>query len=274
MNHTKLLLLIAASLLVALTLNAQPSTPAYDFQAIVQPGMTIGGHTFTPQTTIDAVALNDAGEVAFLAHWNDAGSNGHAAVFASQKIVAAEGSTIDGKYVWLLPPDSHIAINASGQIAYEAMYSDSREDAMATIGRAGIFVDNHLALTGDFLPSEPFMLSDDGQVVLKPQTKALPSTQAAPSAAQKKPGLLDRVGIKPPQLPKNLPIGIAPNAKTTPENQPHPDRERPPCPVSPFPALHMNGRGQMLIPVNLRTRGFILLLATPSPAISATKVNP
>src|ERR1017187_10468944 len=166
-THTSFFLAPAVMLAGLNGFAQQPQRADLDFRAVVQPGMTIGSHTFTPDTTIDAAALNDAGEVAFVAHWTDAGTD-HAAVFTSTRIVASEGDVIDGKFIAFLPNNAPVAINSSGQIAYEAGYADSEADARAGFWHVGIFVAQHLAFTLAFqaIGKVPdFTLTDDGQVV-------------------------------------------------------------------------------------------------------------
>src|ERR1017187_1095147 len=115
----------------------------FEFHVVAQPGMTIGGHTFTPTTTIQSVALNDAGEVAFIARWTDAGTE-HASVFTADRIIATEGDVIEFNRIGTITKDCTVAINNAGQIAYTITYSDSPTDLWMENARWGIFVDKHL----------------------------------------------------------------------------------------------------------------------------------
>jgi len=257
MNRTTTLL-FATALLSCLGVWAQPSTPAYEFRSVVQPGATIGGHTFTPDTTILNAALNDLGEFAFIARLSEADGSGRAAVFTSQAIVASEDDVIDGKFIVTILPHAGLAINKAGQVAFEAVMSESAEAAREGSGEIGIFVDKHLALTphSEFLVA--FTLTDDGRVLLKDEIRNAPAVVPTP---RKRPGLLGQIRITP-RLPKDSPIRVAPRAVRLPERF----GERPPLsgPLSPFEAMRVNRSGQVLIPVNLVPSGFILLLGTPT----------
>jgi hypothetical protein len=230
--------------------NAQPTT--YDFRVIAQPGMTIGGHTFTPRTTIESVALNDAGNVVFLAHWNDAGAE-YGGIFTADRIIAMESAVIDANRIGTITKDCAVAINNAGQIAFSAPYGDVLDLEMEN-ARWGIFVDKHLMLRiEDYEKVPAFMLSEDGQVTLNPPVKKfIPAPEPAPAKLPKK-TLLDRIPIKPPvKLPGNV-SGF----KTQTISSEH-------CPVSPFLGLPANHNGQFLIPINFPPGGFVLLLATPT----------
>jgi hypothetical protein len=134
-------------------------------------------------------------------------------------------------------------------VAYEAWYSDNK--ALADAGEEsglGIFVDNHLASDAEFdahKNATPFTLTDDGRIVFQN-----PGPARTPQSA--KSGVLDRIHIKPPS---GLPFSIPPNLTTA--NRQHPG-ERPALPLFPI-----NHRGQVLIPVNFKNGGCLLLLGTP-----------
>jgi hypothetical protein len=245
----KLATLLFTGTLCALALTAQ--TPTYEFRSVVQPGSVIAGHRFTDLTSIGNVAINDNGEFAFMATFLDE-EGPRSAVFTSQRIVARQGDVVDGKPIFFFPKYGGIAINKSGQVAFEAEYLETRDPG----GReTGIFVDNRLAVPGLYGPVS-FSLTDDGRVELERPTRA----QQAP-ASQRKPGLLDRMSIKPPRLPNNVPVTIAPE----PQRPPRQSMGRPPLTASPalFDEMRVNKRGEVLIPVNLVPRGFMLLLGTP-----------
>jgi hypothetical protein len=235
----------------------QPPKPSLDFRVIAQPGMTIGGHTFTPATTIQSVALNDAGQVAFIARWIDAGIE-HVSVLATDRIIIKEGDGTEYHRIASIPTDATVEIDNQGHIAYAARYSDIPADAWADDTRWGIFVDQHLvvSLDGEKIPT--FTLTDGGNVMLNPQKQAAPAPlpSTAPKTARKK--LLDLIPAKPPQqFPVGNTAGIKPQAQAVISG------ERPASPASPFPGLLTNRHGQVLIPVNFSTGGFILLLGTP-----------
>ena len=62
----KTFLIVSVAFTATAVLGAQPLNRPY--RQIASAGVTIGGHTLTPDTTITAVALNDRGEVAFAAN--------------------------------------------------------------------------------------------------------------------------------------------------------------------------------------------------------------
>jgi hypothetical protein len=244
-NVMRLASLLFTGTVCALALTAQ----TFEFRSVVQPGSVIAGHRFSDLTSIGGVAINDNGEFAFMATFVDEEGPG-AALFTSQRIVVRSGDAIDGKPILFFPKYAGIAINKAGQVAFEAEYLESQGPRSR---ETGIFVDNHLAVAGLYGPV-PFSLTDDGRVELERPTRA----QQAP-ASQRKPSLLDRVGIKPPKLPNNVPVTIAPE----PQGPQHQAMGRPPL-ASPalFEGISVNRRGEVLIPVNLVPRGFMLLLGT------------
>jgi hypothetical protein len=255
-------LLITTALLASLTLNAQQPTSNLTFRAVLLPGMSIGGATFTSETTLRGVALNDAGEIVFVA-WVTEPYVGNA-IFTSQRAVARAGDVIDGKHIALIANDAAVAINASGQVAYEAWYGDTTDIARGGFPSLGIFVDKHLALTPHTGGPTDFTLTDDGHVVLKASVPVPSPT----SSVRKKPSIFDVIGVKPLNLPRNIPIMIKPPSPT----QPAMPQSPPPAAVLmqraalPVPRLPMafNHRGQVLLPLNLSADGFLLLLGTPA----------
>jgi hypothetical protein len=257
MNFTTSLLLPAA-LLASLSLRAQ----TFEFRPVVQPGLTIAGHRFTEDTAIVEAAINDNGEFAFIATFAE-DDGPHTAVFTSQRIVARQDDVIDAKFIASFPPHAGVALNTAGQVAFEAVYTENR-DARG-LGEIGIFVENRLAVHMPRLYGPvAFSLTDDGRVELKQQT---PPRQAP--ASQQKQGLLDRIRIKPPRLPNDVPVTVAPE----PPAQPHQSAPRAQLvnPLSPFDVMCVNRRGEVLIPVNLVPRGFMLLLGTPIAAVSGRR---
>ena len=236
--------LIAALALPTAVTAQQPST-RYEFHTVAQPGTIIGGRTFTRETVIGSAALNDAGEAAFIAK---APSPQPVAVFTSRRIVAKEGDVIGGKYIVLIPPDAILAINNAGQVAYEAWYADTweRASAMDYSGR-GIFVDDHLASDAVFDArgnASPFIFTDDGRIVFEHQGPASPSPKNAPA----------RLRLKLPRESVDITTGANRPAQRKQAAVEHPA-------LAPFP---MNHRGQIVIPVNFGSDGFLLLLGTPS----------
>jgi hypothetical protein len=263
------MLAFAAGLLVAVTSqaqhspNAQPPS-AYDYRVVVQPGMTIDGHRFTPDTVITSVALNDSGQTAFIAHWRDGA--GDVGVFSSTHLVADEYTGILGIDSLDFPSEGHLAINAAGQVAFEAIYSQKPDVSERW---DGIFVDGQLALRRNLdAVGSPFTLTDDGQVIPGPQKAGAAPARPAPAPQQGQQGkssLLDQLHMKQPKLPFG--ITVSPKGPTANPTRPAPDRagERPPLtnPASPSAAMCTNRWGQVLIPINLNTGGFMLVLGTP-----------
>jgi hypothetical protein len=222
----------------------------YDLRVAVHSGMAIGYRAFTPNTTVSAIAVNDVGEVAFVADFGDSTSP---AVFTSRRTVARLGDLIEGRYIVAIPYDSVVAINNVGQVGFQAWFSDTPEPGRPS--GLGIFVESHLATT---LPADAsgkprgFSLTDDGRVVVD---SLCPPPSAPPS--KPKSNVLDRIRIAPT---KSFPIGIAPSPTQPSAKEPNPT----PCVVQrpPAPQFPTNHRGQIAIPMNLRT-GFLILLGTP-----------
>ena len=148
-------------LLPALVLaGASFAQTSYQFRTVLHPGMSIGGHAFARDTKIEAVVTNDAGEIAFIAHWPVAGERYEpASVFTLHRLVASGEGIIDGKVLLSIGNDARIAISNSGVVAYEAFYDDGNAP--------GIFVEEHYALTPAELPdlkTSDFTVTDAGKV--------------------------------------------------------------------------------------------------------------
>lgn len=260
MKYTRILSLIMA-LLPSAELKAQKPQSSFLLESVVEPGMTIAGRTLGKNVTMYGAAINDVDEIAFTACLDD--RTAAAAVFTSSRIVAQQGDVFDGKTLMRIRLDSPVAINRAGQVMYDAYFGDTPEiAARGDYSGLGLFVDNHLALrltTAN--ENDPFTLTEDGQVLLKDETRAAPQA-VSPAPPPKKPGLLDRVKINPLKLPKGPTIGLGPDPS---RSQPAPPRNgaRPMSPDSPLVLMRANGRGQILIPVNIPGQGFVLLLATP-----------
>jgi hypothetical protein len=241
---------LLAVMLASINGFAQQPANAFDFRAVVQPGMTIGGHTFTSKTTVSNAAINDAGEVAFVANYFD-GTPERSSILTSRRLIVKEGDAVDAKFIVLIPPDSAVKINNAGQVAYGAWYADTQEIARGHEASGfGIFVERHLFSTVDInsLGRIPmFTLTDDGQIIIG---NANPSADAKP-----KPSVFDRLRIK---QPNGFPISIAPTSQ--PPSAPQVAKQYPAERPMPFPTNH---RGQILIPVNFTEGGFLLILGTP-----------
>jgi hypothetical protein len=223
----------------------------FDLRVAAHSGMAIGNRAFTPSTTAVSVALNDVGEIAFVADFGDGTSP---AVFTSRRTVAQQGDAIEGRYIVAVPYDSVVAINNVGQVAFQAWYSDTPEPGRQPSG-LGVFVENHLAATlpvGASGRPRAFALTDDGRVVV--DTPCPPPT---PPPSKQRSNVLDHIRITPS---KGFPISIAPSTAHPPAKEQEPaacSATRPPVPQ--FPTNH---RGQIVIPMNLRP-GFLILVGTP-----------
>lgn len=155
-------LIVAALLVVPFELHAQP--PAYDLRIAATAGGRIGSLDLSTDARFDAPALGEQGEAAFVARWGINESE-KAAVLTANRVVANEGDVIGGHRVAAIPYDARVAINASGLVAFEALYADSKEKADAGDVADGIFAGNRLALTRSMGEvGKPFILSDDGTV--------------------------------------------------------------------------------------------------------------
>lgn len=259
MRVSKVVLFFASC---AAALDAQPATPvSLSFETIAKTGATIGGLALPRDAQVNSVALGDGGQVAFIAHWLDSPMNSGerpgviAAVFTPRRVVMRAGDVLEsGKVVLAIAADSPVAVNGSGQVAYGAWYADRMEDAEHGF-KLGVFVEKRLAFTApagsEIVPA--FILTEDGEVVPKEGGQG---QGTAPTQTPKTPGLLGRIRIK---TPSGLPISIAPPPKqpalreAMPAVAPHPT-------ATAFPA---NRRGQILVPVNFKEGGFLLLLGTP-----------
>lgn len=166
MSHlTRCILFIA--LLALRTAWAQPAN--YRFTPLVSTGATIAGHAFTPATSVEGVALNDVGEIAFVARWQEGGRE-RTAVFTSKRLVARDGDQIDGKPPLTRILANSLSINSGGTVAFEAVIGGA-------VTHTAIFVERHyktgLTKSG---ASNDFSLEDNGEVALK-------AAVAAPEAA-------------------------------------------------------------------------------------------
>jgi len=235
------------ALLLSTAARAQQSPHAFDFRAVAEPGTAIGGYTLPSETKITSAALSDSGDFVFYASFQSGDG-----VFTSHRLVAQSGAVVAGKTIIGIPEDTHLAINARGQCAFEAWYvnSTTQVDYDEPDG-FGIFVDGRLASN---FPAHlgvfpAFTLTDDGRVVVQ---------AAAPSPAQQtpkvRPDFASQFGVKVPKGFPKAPVQAAGAAARF-----IPAAMRSPLPL-PFP---VNKKGQVLIPVNLEGRGFLLLLGTP-----------
>ena len=246
-----------SAVLFALLATALEAQQPFDFKALAKPGASVAGHTFGPRASVGNVALNDAGEAAFIVYDGDGPESG--AVYTSRRVVAKNGDALGGKIVMSVPQGAHVAINDAAQVAFEAWYADNRQVASAgAFSGLGVFVGDQLVLKtslGDKEAPPSFTLSEDGQVSL---TDAAKTPEVPVQTPPKSSGsVLDRVRVK---LPRGLPVTIAQG-----QAKQHPAQGVMPSPASvkeepPFPT---NRHGEILVPVNFHEGGFLLLLGTP-----------
>jgi len=154
----------------------QAPTSAFTFKTLVSPGVNIGGHPLGTAASIEGIAVNDIGDVAFVAHSTDAGTEHRGCVLTLKHVVACDLDVVDGKTLTKVIATS-LAINNSGQVGFEATFGDPAE--------TGIFTDHKFVVALNGAPSaDDFTLTDDGRVVLKPgaagTAPSAPSTGKAP----------------------------------------------------------------------------------------------
>jgi len=140
----------------------------FDFNAVAKPGASIGGHTFSSRASVGSVALNNAGDAAFIVYDGDGPESG--AVYTAKRIAAKSGDAMGGKVVMSIPQGAHVAINDAGQVAFEAWYADNKQVATAgAFSGLGVFVGDQLVLKtslGEKETPPAFTLGEDGQVSL------------------------------------------------------------------------------------------------------------
>jgi hypothetical protein len=164
---------LITSLAAVAAFGQQP--PAYRLRAVLRPGMTIGGHTFDRDTAITAAVINDAGEVAFVARWND-----HSSVFTLKRLVSNGQGFIEGVALLGIPVNAHIAISPSGVVAYQAFYDVSDIPGIFVERRPAIYSDPTDLNLGDFTVNDdghaskrhglPFSGNKRGQIVIPVNT--------------------------------------------------------------------------------------------------------
>ncbi|MGA3091774.1 MAG: hypothetical protein ABSD75_24465 [Terriglobales bacterium] len=248
--------LTTAALLVSTSIMAQQKPqpqPAYSFQPLLA-GAPTGEYSLDPDAVIDATAINDAGEVAFIAHWTD-GSEQRAAVFTLKHLVASEGELVGGKTITGISPAA-LAINNAGQVAYEATYAEPSGS------QTGVFVEKRfiLALNSAGTPSD-FVFTNDGRVLPKAgiavpappplvQAQSLPSAPPAPPPAKADSNLHPTLSPKVRSIfnkysPVQIPSNNASRPQATPPPPPpaiqHPAETKPPAPLPTAPPIRTCG---------------------------------
>jgi hypothetical protein len=159
-------LVLTTAVLLSPAANAQQSTTALETRTIVQPGTEIDHYTFPPGISINAVAISDSGDWAFVAQSPKSGGGTYPVVFTSRRMVVAEGDQVDGKFITAIPKGAGLSINDDGHVAYEAEYVDDLRDLYEGKPHRGIFIDNHFALKlGDNADLTDFKLTNEGFVI-------------------------------------------------------------------------------------------------------------
>ena len=123
-----------AAMLAIFTGLAQQPKPTYSFKTVAATGTHIGGQTLPSNAAIEAIALNDASDVAFEASWTEFGRE-RTAVFTPKRVVAKSGDAIDGKILTSISANA-LTINGAGLVAFEAIYSDPSHAS-----QIGIFIE-------------------------------------------------------------------------------------------------------------------------------------
>jgi hypothetical protein len=181
-------LLICAALALPATKAQQPTT-AFNVRALVRPGMSIGGHLFSEDAAIENTAINDRGDIAFVASLIESNQK-RTFVFSSSRKVAGDGDVIDGKVIDRIVGTT-VAINNVGQTAYEAFYKDNA--APSAEAGLGAFIDNRFVLPLKFSNSSAdpdFTLTEDGKIL--PRAGFIPPETPAP---KKKGSILNHLPV-------------------------------------------------------------------------------
>ncbi len=174
---------------------AQQPKAAYTFKPLVATGATIAGHSFSASTLIDGLALNDSGDICFVAGWPEAGKQ-RTAVFTANRMVLRDGDVIDKKPITHISATA-LAINAPGHCAFEATYGE---------GQLGIFVNRtfNVALSVSGAPND-FTLSDDDHITRPRTTNAASQLFQTASSRESRPrssvGCTDRIPRSEASIP-------------------------------------------------------------------------
>jgi len=141
---TKTILLSALAMLAALQGAAQQ--PSYDIRVIVQPGMIIDGITITEQFTMGTFALNDRGDIAFIACRDDQESGFMCGVFTPDRLIFKTNDVIDGVIITDVDVRT-LSITLDGTVRSTGKFV--RYDPSGTPTEfSGAFLDDRLDLSG------------------------------------------------------------------------------------------------------------------------------
>jgi hypothetical protein len=165
----------AIFLLAAAMASIHADAPAYRFKSLVSTGTNIGGHSLPQSIAIDGVALNDQGDIAWVARWDEYGRE-RTGVYTLKGLVAQDGDILDLKPLSRILPTS-LSINEGGDVAFEANYGSQRFTGIFAGRKFGV----QLSKSG---ASNDFILNDDGKLVLYAAVAAAPVPTAAATASQ------------------------------------------------------------------------------------------
>jgi len=113
-----------------------------------------GAHIFNEGMFLDAIEFGQSKEHAFVARWLEAergSSVVHTALFTEGRCIATDGSTLDGRSISKILPNS-LAISARhGLVAYEALYLGRPGEGTRATGEIhrGVFIENRFFIDLD-----------------------------------------------------------------------------------------------------------------------------
>jgi hypothetical protein len=150
--HRRVIFLPAAMLAMFNSYAQQPPQTRYTFKTLAF------SDPHDKDATIEGAALSDDGEtVAFVVRWTEANVE-HTGLFTPSKMIARDGSKIEGRTIKRILPTS-LTINRAGVIGYEASCGNANQIAVFVGNKFGAA----LSKGGE---ANDFTLADDGQVIL------------------------------------------------------------------------------------------------------------
>jgi hypothetical protein len=150
--------LLPALLLAGAAASAQQT--AYDFKTVLRPESQIGGSNFKG-ATIGSAAINDEGEVAFIAHWNDRYSAAQNFVFTLRRLVAKEGDLLAYGKIASIALYGHLAISPHGIVAFEATEGAATD--------MDIFVERQALVEASAAAGKDLFLNERDEPVISPR---------------------------------------------------------------------------------------------------------
>jgi hypothetical protein len=149
--------LLPALLLAGAAASAQQT---YDFKTVLHPESHIGGYSFGG-ATIGGAAINDEGEVAFIAHWNNPYSAARNFVFTLRRLVAKEGDLLAYKTIASIAFYGHLAISPHGIVAFEGSGAGETD--------ADIFVERQPLIEASAAAGKDLSLNERDETVISPR---------------------------------------------------------------------------------------------------------